>query len=145
MLLLTNQIAAALRKSSLCHVQDGNKETAMKDGSHAPSLKNEESARKDESKEVSVVALMTVREMLGWSKKTLVFAEENLAEILKRLTTRDGKNLFDVLVREDGAVRAEYMVWLNNRPVKQEHSLNIPLSSGDRIVVMPIIRFAAGG
>ena len=88
---------------------------------------------------------MTVREMLGWNKKTLVFNKENLGEMLKRITTRDGKNLFDVMVQENGAVRAEYMVWLNNRPVKQEHSLNIPLSSGDRIVVMPIISFAAGG
>ena len=117
----------------------------MKADSPAPCLSGDQQSQKDEEKEVSIVALMTVRQMLGWSKKTLIFANENLAEMLKRITTKDGKNLFDVLVQENGAVRAEYMVWLNNRPVKQEHSLNIPLSSGDRIVVMPIIRFAAGG
>jgi len=117
----------------------------MKVENAAPSLSNARQNQKDEKKEVSIVALMTVREMLGWNKKTLILDNENLAEMLKRISTKEGKNLFDVLVQEDGAVRAEYMVWLNNRPVKQEHSLNIPLSSGDRIVVMPIIRFAAGG
>lgn len=117
----------------------------MKADRPAPCLPGEQQTQKNEKKELSIVALMTVREMLGWSKKTLIFTQENLAQMLQRVITKDGKNLFDVLVQEDGAVRAEYMVWLNNRPVKQEHSLNIPLSSGDRIVVMPIIRFAAGG
>ena len=117
----------------------------MKPDSPAACLPDGQQSQKDEKKEVSIVALMTLRVMLGWSKKTLIATDENLAEMLQRITTKDGKNLFDVLVQENGAVRAEYMVWLNNRPVKQEHSLNIPLSSGDRIVVMPIIRFAAGG
>ncbi len=117
----------------------------MKADSPAACLPDAQQSQKDEQKEISIVALMTVREMLGWSKKTLIFTDENLAGMLQRITTKDGKKLFDVLIQENGAVRAEYMVWLNNRPVKQEHSLNIPLSSGDRIVVMPIIRFAGGG
>ena len=99
----------------------------------------------EELKEISVVALMTVREMLGWSKKTLLFTDKTLSELLKQITTKDGGSLYNVLIQEDGAVRPEYMVWLNNRPVKQEHSLEILLQSGDRVVVMPIIRFAAGG
>ncbi len=37
------------------------------------------------------------------------------------------------------------MVWLNNRAIKEEHSLAITLESEDRIMIMPIIRFAAGG
>ena len=100
---------------------------------------------KEETKEVSIIALMTVREMLGWSKKTLIFTGRTLADLLKQITTKEGEDLYNVLIQEDGAVKPEYMVWLNNRPVKKDHSLKIPLNSRDRIVVMPIIRFAAGG
>lgn len=126
------------------HSQE-DKEKVMKADSPAPCFLDSRQSCKDEKKDVSIVALMSVREMLGWSKKTLVFTDENLAQVLQRISTNEGKRLFDVLVQENGAVRSEYMVWLNNRPIKQEHSLQIPLSSGDRIVIMPIIRFAAGG
>ena len=88
---------------------------------------------------------MSAREMLGWSKKTLVFTDKNLSDLLKQIITKDGKNLYDILIQEDGAVKPEYMVWLNNRAIKEEHSLAITLESEDRIMIMPIIRFAAGG
>jgi sulfur carrier protein ThiS len=95
--------------------------------------------------EISITALMTLREMLGWSQKTVLFSGTTLAEFLKQFTTKDEENLYDILVQENGAVRIEYMVWLNNRPVKQENSLEVPLVSGDRVVVMPVMKFAAGG
>ena len=98
-----------------------------------------------QAKEISVAALMTVREMLGWSKKTFLFTKRFLSDLLRQITTKDGQALYDVLVQEDGAVKSEYMVWLNSRPIKQEHSLDIPLNQGDRVVVMPVMRFAAGG
>ena len=99
----------------------------------------------DGSTEISITALMTLREMLGWSQKTVLFSGTTLAEFLRQFTTKDEENLYDILVQEDGAVRAEYMIWLNNRPAKQEHSLEVPLESGDRVVVMPVMKFAAGG
>jgi sulfur carrier protein ThiS len=105
----------------------------------------EQQNNKGKAKEINIVALMSVREMLGWSKKTLIFTDKNLSDLLKQIIAKDGKSLYDILIQEDGAVRPEYMVWLNNRPIKQEHSLDIPLESEDRIVVMPVIRFAAGG
>ena len=99
----------------------------------------------DQQKEISIAALMTVREMLGWGNRTILFHGKTLAEFLKHFFTLKGDNLFDVVVDEDGAVRKEYMVWLNNRPVKQDHSLEIALESGDRVVVMPVMKFSAGG
>lgn len=95
--------------------------------------------------EIRITALMTFRETLGWSKKTLLFEGRTLAEFLKSIPTPEGRNLYEVLVDDDGAVRPEYMVWLNRRPVKHEHSLAIPLKHNDRVVVMPVMKFAAGG
>ena len=117
----------------------------MKNNRNIAQLIDDQQNNKEAPKEISITALMTVREMLGWSKKTLMFTGKNLTEFIKQIITKDGETLYNVLVQKDGAVKPEYMVWLNNRPVKPEHSLKIPLESGDRIVVMPIIRFAAGG
>ena len=98
-----------------------------------------------EAKEINVTAMMAAREMLGWSQKTLRFAGETLAQFLQQLTTSDGNTLFSVLVQEDGSVKQEYMVWLNNRPIKEEHSLEIPLQHRDRVLITSMIKFAAGG
>lgn len=117
----------------------------MESRTHSTEAKRDEQGSTGEPKEISVAALMTVREMLGWSKKTMLFTNRYLSDLLKQITTKDGTPLFDILIQEDGAVRSEYMVWVNNRPVKEEHSLDIPLQSGDRVVVMPIMHFAAGG
>ena len=107
--------------------------------------KEQQSNKGRKAKEINIAALMSAREMLGWSKKTLVFTDDNLLDLLKQIITKDGKNLYDILIQEDGAVKPEYMVWLNNRAIKEEHSLAITLESEDRIMIMPIIRFAAGG
>lgn len=117
----------------------------MKRKNNVAYLVGEPQSHKNEAKEINITALMTVREMVGWSQKTVMFTGENLSEFLKQFTTKDGENLYDLLIQEDGAVKADYMVWLNNRPVKQEHSLEISLQNGDRVVVMPIMKFAAGG
>ncbi|MBP1709569.1 MAG: hypothetical protein H6Q47_102 [Deltaproteobacteria bacterium] len=109
------------------------------------SLVDEQQISTDEVKEINVTAMMAAREMLGWSQKTLLFPGETLAQFLKQVTTLDGNPLFNVLVQEDGSVKQEYMVWLNNRPIKEEHSLEIPLQHGDRVLVTSMIKFAAGG
>lgn len=110
-----------------------NTETAAQTYTRAPAI------------EVNIAALMTLREALGWSNKTLLFAGTTLAEFLKGIPSPEGKSLYDVMVDDEGAVRAEYMVWLNHRPIKHEHSLAIALAHNDRVVVMPVIKFAAGG
>jgi hypothetical protein len=95
--------------------------------------------------EVNIAALMTLRDMLGWANKTLLFEGKNLTEFLKGIPTPEGRSLYEVLVDENGAVRSDYMVWLNHRPIKPEHSLAIALEHNDRVVVMPVMKFAAGG
>lgn len=95
--------------------------------------------------EVHIVALMTVKELLGWSEKTVLFSGKTVAEFLRQFTTKDGDNLYEVLVDEDGMIRPEYMVRLNNRPVGQHQRAEIPIKSGDRVMVMPVMKFAAGG
>ena len=99
----------------------------------------------NQAKEISIAALMTVRDMLGWGNKTVLFSGRTLAEFLNTFSTQEGDNLYDVVVDQNGAVRIEYMVWLNNRPVKRAHSLDIVLEAGDRVVVTPVMKFSAGG
>lgn len=95
---------------------------------------------------VNVTALMQVRELLGFQHKALEFAAgDTLAELLKKVVTTTGKSLYELFVKEDGSVSSDYQVWLNCRPVKQWHSLEIPLQSGDRIIAMPAMKFRAGG
>jgi len=98
-----------------------------------------------QGKEINFTAMMMVREILGWSQKKFLFTGETLSQLLKQLTTRDGKALYGIMVEENGAVKKEYMVWLNNRPIKEEHSLEITLNNGDRVLVTSMIKFAAGG
>jgi hypothetical protein len=94
---------------------------------------------------INVTALMRVRELLGWNYKAVEFDGNTLVELLRHLVTKDGKRLYDVFVREDGSISPEYAVWLNCRPVKPAHSLEIPLEPGDRVVAMPVTIFRAGG
>ena len=94
---------------------------------------------------INVTALMRVRQLLGWNNKAVEFDGDTLAAFLKHVVTTDGRNLYELLVQEDGSISPEYMVWLNCRPVKPEHSLDIPLQSGDRVVAMPVLKFRAGG
>ena len=96
-------------------------------------------------KEISIAALMTVSEMLGWREKTVLFSGDSLSDFLKTFSTKNGENLYDVLVGDDGIVRLDYTVRLNNRPLKQAQSLEIGLEPGDRVVLLPIMKFAAGG
>jgi len=48
-------------------------------------------------------------------------------------------------VPEDGIIGPEYMILVNRRRIMPEHSLEIPLQSGDRVIAMPAIMFARGG
>ena len=94
---------------------------------------------------LNVTALLKVRELLGWSQKAVEFTGDTLEQFLKEIATIDGRTLHEVFVQEDGSIRSDYLVWLNCRPVKQIHSLDIPLRAGDKIITMPAITFRAGG
>jgi molybdopterin converting factor small subunit len=94
---------------------------------------------------LNVTALLKVRELLGWSQKAVEFTGDTLDQLLKELPTIDGRTLHEVFVQEDGSISSDYLVWLNCRPVKQIHSLDIPLQPGDKIITMPAIAFRAGG
>ena len=98
-----------------------------------------------QEKEIHITALLSLKDLLGWRKKTVLFSGETLGDLLKTLSTREGQNLYDVLVENDGSVRLDYTVRLNNRPCKQSQSLGASLQSGDRLVLMPVMKFAAGG
>jgi len=95
---------------------------------------------------VNVTALMQVRELLGFQHKAIEFTTgDTLAQLLRQVVTTKGQSLYDLFVQDDGSVSSDYMVWLNCRPVKQSHSMEIPLQSGDRVIAMPAMRFRAGG
>jgi len=94
---------------------------------------------------INIAALMSVREMLGWSHKTVEFAGSNLVDLFQKVTAENGKTLYDLFTQEDGIIGSEYMILLNRRRVMPEHSLEIPLQSGDTVIAMPAIRFARGG
>ena len=94
---------------------------------------------------LNVTALLKVRELVGWSQKAVEFTGDTLEQFLKEISTIDGRTLHEVFVQDDGSISSDYLVWLNCRPVKQIHSLDIPLRSGDKIITMPAITFRAGG
>lgn len=95
---------------------------------------------------VNVTALLQVRELLGWHYKAIEFTKGNtLAQFLRELVTTTGQPLHELFVQDDGSISPEYQVWLNCRPVKQAHSLDIPLQSGDKVVAMPAMKTRIGG
>ena len=96
-------------------------------------------------KEIYISALMSLRDMLGWGEKTMLFSGKTVADFLKMVSTKNGETLYDLLVGDDGAVGLQYMVRLNNRSLRHTQSLETVLCSGDQIVLMPVITFAAGG
>jgi len=94
---------------------------------------------------VTIAALMKAREMLGWSHKTVEFTGGTLVDLLRTVTSENGKTLYDLFVQEDEIIGPDYMILLNRRRVMPTHSLEIPLQSGDRVIAMSAIRFARGG
>ncbi|HNR12535.1 MAG TPA: hypothetical protein PLG17_07835 [Thermodesulfobacteriota bacterium] len=96
-------------------------------------------------KEIIIIAMATIRDILGWEEKTLLFHGKTLVDFLKQIVDLDGKTLYDDLVQEDGAVRPEYTIWLNKRQLRQGFHLNICLRTGDRVTITPVMKFAAGG
>jgi len=94
---------------------------------------------------VNIGALMSARTMLGWSNRPFTFFGRTLIDLLHVVTSETGDTLYELLVQDNGTIGSEYMILINRRRVMPEHGLTMPLQTGDRIIIMPAIRFARGG
>jgi sulfur carrier protein ThiS len=95
---------------------------------------------------VSVVALGTVRDGLGWDSSTreVEVAGNTVGDVLRALPIDEARTLYDFLV-DGGTVRAEYMIRLNGGCVRRKAGLDTPVEDGDTLLAMDIVRFIAGG
>lgn len=88
-----------------------------------------------ERMKVTVAALLSVRRILGWSQKEMVFSGGTLGDLLKDIQVPGGENLFKLLVQEDGTPNPKYRFALNQQIVDKE-ALKIKIKEGDRVVAM---------
>lgn len=97
---------------------------------------------------VSIVALGTVRDRLGWdvSARELELADTHatVGDVLQAVPTEQGGTLYEFLT-EAGNLRAEYMVRVNGGCVRRKAGLDTGVHDGDTLLAMDIVRFIAGG
>jgi len=70
---------------------------------------------------------------------------KTLTDLLKQISTGNGKTLFELLMKTDGTMCERYMIKINNGRLGVNRKLDVPLISGDHVVVTNRFRFAAGG
>ena len=90
-----------------------------------------------------VAALGTTRKMLGFSRNSVEFEGETIADLLRQLPTQDGSCLYDSLVC-DGKLRADFAIVVDGVSVKADQ-LDKQLQGGEQVVTMAILRHLAGG
>ena len=95
---------------------------------------------------VSMVALGTVRDGLGWdaSAREVEVAGGTVKDVLLSVPLEEEGTLYDFLT-EDGEIRVEYMIRLNGGCIRRKAGLDTPFAEGDTLLVMDIVRFIAGG
>jgi hypothetical protein len=91
----------------------------------------------------NISALGATRKLLGFSRRTVEFEQSTIADLLRRLDTIDGRNLYDNLVCE-GKLRGDYAIVVNGLSLKSEE-LNKTLQGGEEVVTMAILRHLHGG
>lgn len=93
----------------------------------------------------NIAALGTTRKMLGFSRRTVDFESENatIADLLRQLSTVDGRTLYENLVCE-GKLRGDFAVVVDGLSLKADQ-LNRRLQGGEEIVTMAILRHLHGG
>ena len=91
----------------------------------------------------NISALGATRKMLGFSRRTIEFECATVADLLRSLETADGRSLYDNLVCE-GRLHGDYAVLVNGMSLKSEQ-LSQPLSDGEEVVTMAILRHLHGG
>jgi sulfur carrier protein ThiS len=91
----------------------------------------------------NIAALGTTRKMLGFSRQTVEFESATVADLLRQLSTLDGRTLYDNLVC-DGKLRGDFAVVVDGLSLKADQ-LNRRLQGGEEIVTMAILRHLHGG
>jgi hypothetical protein len=91
----------------------------------------------------NISALGATRKLLGFSRRTVEFEQSTIADLLRRLETLDGRNLYDNLVCE-GKLRGDYAIVVDGLSLKSEE-LNKTLQGGEEVVTMAILRHLHGG
>ena len=84
---------------------------------------------------VTVAALLSVRRILGWSQKEIIFSGGTLGDLLKQIEAPGGSNLYSLLVQADGTLNPKYRFALNQQVIDKE-ALKTKINDGDRLVAM---------
>ena len=84
---------------------------------------------------VTVAALLSVRRILGWSQKEIIFSGQTLGDLLKQIEAPGGSNLYTLLIQADGTPNPKYRFALNQQVIDKE-ALKIKINEGDRLVAM---------
>ena len=92
---------------------------------------------------VEISALGTTRKLVGFSRRTVDFQASTLADLLRMLETHDGASLYHHLTC-DGKLRGDYAIVIDGVTVSSDQ-LERPLSGGEQVVTMGILRHVAGG
>jgi len=91
----------------------------------------------------NIAALGVTRKMLGFSRSTVEFEGETIADLLRQLPTQDGGALYDTLVC-NGKLRPDFAIVVDGLSLRADQ-LDRQLQGGEQIVTMAIIRHLAGG
>jgi hypothetical protein len=91
----------------------------------------------------NIAALGATRKMLGFSRSTVEFEGETIADLLRQLPTQDGGALYDTLVC-NGKLRPDFAVVVDGLSLRADQ-LDRQLQGGEQVVTMAIIRHLAGG
>lgn len=89
---------------------------------------------------ITVKALSELKRMLGWDEKEIEF-EGTIGDLLKSLVTVEGESLYRFLI-VDGKIKDGYLLCLNGRLI---NSLELSPKSGDRLLMMDLVRLFHGG
>ena len=81
--------------------------------------------------------------MLGFSRSTVEFEGETIADLLRQLPTQDGGALYDTLV-SNGKLRPDFAIVVDGLSLRADQ-LDRQLQGGEQVVTMAIIRHLAGG
>ncbi len=91
----------------------------------------------------NIAALGVTRKMLGFSRSTVEFEGETIADLLRQLPTQDGGALYDTLVC-NGKLRPDFAIVVDGLSLRADQ-LDRQLQGGEQVVTMAIIRHLAGG
>lgn len=92
---------------------------------------------------IDIAALGSARKLVGFSQRQVEFAGGTVSDLLRKMATKDGRNLYENLVC-DGRLRGDFAVLVNGLTLKPDE-LDTALEEGDQVVTMEIVRHLSGG